>query len=122
MAPRKKNPKLKRTIKYLATCKHPEIISGIIVKSPVSVIKSIFDAALNAARGKLSLKPKEKKILASHRRLIERLIQRAETAKSKRHLLSQTGRFILGLVIPTVYNEVKRLMSHHVLLGTRPMK
>ena len=91
MAPRKKTRKLKRTIKYLATCKHPEIISRIIAKSPDNVIKSICDAALNAARGEVSLKPKEKKILASHRKLIERLIQRGETANSMRHLLNQTG-------------------------------
>ena len=50
MAPRKKNPKLKRMIKYLATCKHPEIISRIIAPSPDNVIKSIWDAALNAPR------------------------------------------------------------------------
>ena len=106
MAPRKKNPKLKRTIKYLATCKHPEIISRIIAKSPDNVIKSICDATLNAARGEVSLKPKEKKILASHRKLIERLIQRGETAKSKRHLLNQTGGSILGLIIPTVLGAV----------------
>ena len=106
MAPRQKNPKLKRTIKYLATCKHPEIISRIIAKSPDNVIKSICDAALNAARGEVSLKPKEKKILAAHRKLIERLIQRGETAKSKRHLLNQTGGSILGLVIPAVLGAV----------------
>ena len=67
MAPRKKNPNLITTIIYLATCKHPEIISRIIEKSPDNVIKSISDAALKAARGELSLKPKEKKILASDR-------------------------------------------------------
>ena len=61
MAPRKKNPKLKGIIKYLATCTHPEIISRIIPKSPDNVIKSICDATLNAARGDVSLKPKEKR-------------------------------------------------------------
>ena len=50
MAPRIKNPKLTKTIKYLATCKHPEIISRIIAKSPDHGIKSICDAAINAAR------------------------------------------------------------------------
>ena len=106
MAPRKKNPKLKRSIKYLATCKHPEIISRIIAKSPDNGIKSICDAILNAARGEVSLKPKEKKKLASYRKLIERLIQRGPTAKSKRHLLNQTGGSILGLLIPTVLGAV----------------
>ena len=48
MAPRKKNPNLKRSLKYFATCKHPDIISRIIAKSPDNVIKSIYDATLNA--------------------------------------------------------------------------
>ena len=102
MTDRKNNPKLKRTIKYLATCKHQEIISRIIAKSPDNVIKSFYDATLNAARGELSLKPKEKMILTSHRKLIKRMIQQGETAKSKRYLLNQTGGSILGLLIPTV--------------------
>ena len=111
MAPRKKNLKLKRTIKYVATWKHPEIISRIIAKSPDFVIKSICDAAFNTARGEVSLKPKEKKILASHRKLIERLLQRCVTAKSKPHLLNQTGRSILGLVILTVLGAVLSNLS-----------
>ena len=86
MASRKKIPKLKRTSKYLATCKQPEIISIIIANSPNKVSKSICDATLNSAGGEVSLKPKEKKILAAHRKLIERLIQRGESTKRKRHL------------------------------------
>ena len=61
MAPRKKYPKLKRTIKYLPIWKHPEILSTINAKSPDNVIKSICNAALNPARGEVSLKPKEKR-------------------------------------------------------------
>ena len=102
MAPRKKNPKLKRTTKYLANCKHQEIISNIIAKSPDNVFKSISDATINATRGEVSFEPKEKKILASHRKLIERLLQRGETHKNKRHLVNLTSASILGLVIPTV--------------------
>ena len=102
MAPRRKNPKLKRTIKYVASWKHPEIISSIISKSPNIVIKSICDAALNAARGAVSLKPKEKRILATNRQLIERLIEKGESAKRNRQILYHTGWSILGLVIPTV--------------------
>ena len=106
MAARKINPKLKRTSKYLATWKHPEIISRIIAKSHDKVIKSICDAALNAAGGKVSLKPNEKKILAAQRKLIERLIQRGERDKSKRHLRNQKGGSIFGLVIPTILGAV----------------
>ena len=67
---------------------------------------SICEEALNAERGEVSLKLKEKKVLASHRELIERLIQRGDTAKSKRHLLNQRGGSILGLIIPTALGAV----------------
>ena len=106
MAPRKKNPKLKRTIKYLATCKHPEIISRIIAKSPDNVIKSICDATINAARGEVSLSQKRKKILPAHRKLIQRLIQRGEPANRMQHLIYQKGESILGLVRHTVLGAV----------------
>ena len=106
MAPRRKNRKLKKTIKYLTSCKHPEIISSIISKSPNNVIKSICDAALNAARGAVSLKPKENRILATNRQLIERLIEKGESAKRNRQILYHTGWSILGLVISIVLGAV----------------
>ena len=52
MAPRKKNPKLKRTSKYLASCRHPEIISRIIAKSPLGfgfLLNKFKNAALPPA-------------------------------------------------------------------------
>ena len=61
MASRLKSPKVKRTIKYLDTCKHTEIISRIIAKSPDNVIKSICDAALNTAERRNFLKTKREK-------------------------------------------------------------
>ena len=52
---RKTNPKLKRTIKYRATCNQQEIVSRIIAKNHDNVIKSIYDTTLIAERGELSL-------------------------------------------------------------------
>ena len=115
MAPRKKNPKLKRTSRYFASWKHPDVISSIISKSPNNVIKSICDAAINAARGAVSLKPKEKRILATNRQLIERLIHKGELAKRKLPILSQTGRSILSLVIPTVLVAVLSTLGTKLL-------
>ena len=91
MAHIKKNPKLKRTIKYPATWKHQEIISRIIPKSPGNVIKSICYSALNAARGEVSLNPKGKRILRSYIKLNERFVQRNESDKRKRNPINQTG-------------------------------
>ena len=106
MAPSRKNPKLKRTIQYIGSCKQAELISSVISKIPNNVIKSICDAAFNAAHGAVSLKQKEKNTLASNRQLNERLIQKGESAKRKRQILNQTGGSILGLVIPTVRGAV----------------
>ena len=79
MAIRKKNHKRKR-IKYLATCKHTKIISIIIGKSPDSVIKSIFESAINALRG--FLKSKEKNI-GGTKKANNRLIEKCEPGNRK---------------------------------------
>lgn len=73
MVSRKKNPKLKRTIQYLASGKHHEIISSIIFKNPDKVIKSVSEATLKVARGQVSVKSKDKKILSSNRNLMQRI-------------------------------------------------
>ena len=57
----KENPKLKRTSKYLRPWKPPQRISRIIAKCPDNLRKSISDGAINAARGEVSLKTKQKK-------------------------------------------------------------
>ena len=70
-----------------------KLFQGLLQRVPITlnVIKSICDATLNAARGEVSLKPKEKMILASHRKLIERLIQRGETAELATSSQSNNG-------------------------------
>ena len=103
---KKKSVQLKRTIKYLASCRHPEIINKIIAKSPDNVIKSICNAALNSAQGSVVLKRKERKILAANRALIERLIFKGEPLAAKRQVLTQTGNGIVGVVIPTILGAV----------------
>jgi hypothetical protein len=102
----KKSTQLKRTIKYLASCKSPEIISIIISKSHDKVIKSICDAALNTARGNVALKKKDKKVLSANRKFIEQLIQKGEPPTKKRSLLLQAGPRTLGIVIPTILEAV----------------
>ena len=103
---KQKGKQVKHTIKYLALCKNPEIISRIISDSPENVIKSICNAALNTAEGNVTLKNREKKILSKNRELIERLIQKGEPASKKRKILKQTGGHVLGLIIPTILGAV----------------
>ena len=103
---RRKSKQLKQTIKYLALCKNPEIISRIISDSPENVIKAICNAALNTAQGNVALKPWEKKILSKNREVIERLIHKGEAASRKRQILLQTGGNALGLLIPTILGSV----------------
>ena len=97
---------MKRTIKYLAVCKNPEVISRIIKKSPDNVVKAICNAALNTAEGSVILNKKQKQILASHRGLIHQLVQKGETPQRKKNLLVQKGGSVLGILIPTILGAV----------------
>lgn len=105
-----KGKALKRTIKFLSVCKNPKIIAHIISKSPDNVIKSICDAALNAAQGEVTLKNKQKRLLSAHRDLIQKLVQKGDSVKRKKKLLSQTGG---SLIIPAILSAVL------TALGTR---
>lgn len=104
----KRNTKaLKKTIKYLSICKNPELISHIIARSPDNVVKSICNATLNAAKGQVVLTQKQKRILASNRDFVEKLIHKGESAQKKKQFLVQKGGGpLLGLIIPTVLGAV----------------
>jgi len=116
MAKRKSNS-LKRTIKYLAVCKNPEIISRIIAKSPDNVIKSICNAALNTAEGSVILKKKQKQILGAHRGLIHELVQKGESPQRKKNLLLQKGGSVLGILIPTILGAVLTSLGSKLFNG-----
>ena len=101
-----KELQLKRTVKYLACCKSPEIISVIIANSTDKLIKAICNAALNTAQGIVSLTKSEKRVLSDNRAFIQQLIQRGESVEKKRTFLKQTSERILALVIPLVLRVV----------------
>ena len=101
-----KELQLKRTVKYLACCKSPEIISVIIANSTDKLIKAICNAALNTAQGIVSLTKSEKRVLSGNRAFIQQLIQRGETVEKKRKFLKQTSERILALIIPLVLRVV----------------
>ena len=103
---RGKEQQLKRTIKYLACCKNPEIISLIIANSADNVIKAICNAALNTAHGIISLTKSEKRVLSGHRAFIQQLIQTGESVEKKRKFLKQASKRILALLIPLVLRVV----------------
>ena len=98
-----KSKSLKSTIKFLSRCKDPRIISEIISKSPDNVIKTICNAALNAAQGEVPLTRKQKRVLSANRPLISKLIQKGESAKSKKKLLTQTGG---SIIVPAILSAV----------------
>ena len=101
-----KGKQVKHTIKYLAICKNPEIISRIISDSPENVIKAICDAAVNTAHGNVALKKWQKRILSKNRDLIDRLVHKGESASQKRKYLKQTGGHVLRVIIPTILGAV----------------
>ena len=108
---------LKRTIKYLAVCREPKIIISILNNSPDNVIKSICNAAVNAAKGSVAFNKKQKRSLSSHRPFIHHLIQKGESVQQKRRLLLSQRENLLADLIPTLLSSV--LSSLGTTLFTR---
>ena len=110
--PRKnKATKLKRTIKFLATCQNPNITKAILRESPDAVVKCICNAVLNAYKGDVQLSANEKKILSKSRQAINKLIDPHRPIKAKRKVLNQKGGFaflpvLLSTVLGTLGSEL----------------
>ena len=98
----------KRTIKFLAICSDSEIIKPIIKYFPSSnsLIKSICNAALNAARGEISLTDSDKVAFQKHRKDIEYLSRRQKLVSVKQYLLSNKKQVIC--LIPVLLSTVLR--------------
>ena len=70
----------------------PSIRPEVLRIAPPSVIKSICNAASNAAfNPKTHLSPAQRKLLARHRRQIQVLTSRAASLKKKRETLQKGG-------------------------------
>ncbi len=105
---------IKRTVKYLATTRNPRIQQLILRTTPVSVIKSICNAALNAQRGEIKLSSTQKRALTKYRALIETLVDESVPIERKRAnlvrstspaALKQKGKGI-GFLIPILLSTV----------------
>ena len=66
----------KRTIKFLAVCTDTYIVKTVLQYASKKVIKSICNAAINAARGDVSISDKLKRYFQSYRKVFKVLIDR----------------------------------------------
>ena len=91
----------KRTIKFLAINKDPNVLKRILRSAPDIIIKSICNAAYNLAQGDVHLSPKEKQNLAKYRAIIRKLIRKNDAVSKKRRILNQKGGFLpLAPLVP----------------------
>ena len=104
--PKSKKPTLTKTIKFLSVCQNPRVVSHIIAKSPDSLVKSICNAAINAAQGEVVLKKKAKRVLSSNRQFIQNLIKKGESVQKKKRILCQRGGSIAATVLPPLLRSV----------------
>jgi hypothetical protein len=82
----------KRSIKFLAVCRDPKVVSSVVRSAPDDVIKTICNAALNVQRGgRVALSSAEKSLFRNHGGQIAKLVSKKVSLKSKRKLLSQRG-------------------------------
>jgi hypothetical protein len=96
-----KRKEVKRTIKFLATCKDPSICRSIVAKAPRKAIEAISNASLNAYKGDVQIPAKLKKQFAENRAIFEKLISRDTPVETKRDaIVYQKGGAFLGLLAP----------------------
>ncbi|KAF0147817.1 MAG: hypothetical protein FD188_3521 [Ignavibacteria bacterium] len=104
--PKGKKAALKKTVKFLSVCQNPRVFSHIIAKAPDNLVKSICNAAINAAQGEVVLKKKAKRVLSSNRQFIQKLIKKGDSIKRKKKILCQSGGSISATVLPPLLRSV----------------
>jgi hypothetical protein len=83
----------KRTVKYLSVAPNEHALRAAIKGAPDSVVKSISDIALNAAKGDVKLGPADRRKFSHHRKQILTLAKKGVSLKRKRGILQQKGGF-----------------------------
>ena len=101
----------KRSIKFIAVCPFHNIITLIIRKSHITVVKSICNAALNAAEGDIGLSSSEKSIFHQHQPTFRFLTDRSVSLSRKREFLLRNRNHILSsgllsLLLSTVLKSI----------------
>ena len=103
MAPRKSS---KATLKYLAACKDPKIITEILRKADKQVVKAICNAAFNITQGEIPLSRGQKRKFAKYRPLLQTLTTKEHTLQQKQRHIQTGGAAILAAVLPALLSAV----------------
>jgi hypothetical protein len=106
-----KHSTVKRTVKYLAVAPNEVALRTAIKTAPDSVIKSLSDVALNAAKGNIHIPPAQKKKLARNRKAILTLTKKNVSIRRKRRILTQKGGFAW---IPALVGSVLGLLGGRI--------
>ncbi len=102
-----KKSQIKRTIKYLSSCRNPKTCKAVLGDASDGVIKCICNAALNAYKGDVRLTGPKKRLFAKHRGTFNQLINPSLSIKSKRKLLVQKGGIgFLPLLLTSVLGSI----------------
>ena len=94
------NKVTKNTIKFLTICKEISIKKQILQKSSNLVIKSICNAALNAASGDIGLNKTQIHLFQSHKKSFEILLAKSISISNKKSYLIQNKNNVLHLLSP----------------------
>ena len=114
---KKLSTKTKRTIKYLATTTNPRVRQEILASAPVSVIKSICNAALNARDS--DIPGIAAKLLKKNRIFIDELSDRSKSIDLKRKSLvtSQKGKGFVAL-LPIILSALLSTIGTRFISGS----
>ena len=107
MAPRKKSSSVKNTVKFLASCKDPQLVQNILRKGDKQLVKAICNAAFNVTQGEIALGRATERKFVKARPVFEALT-RKDVPLEQKHKAIQTGRGLplLALIIPPLLSAV----------------
>ena len=82
------NKLIKRTIKFLASGPHINVVRAALEQAPDGVIRGVCNAALNARQGEVKIPAHLKPLFRRHSKHLDILIERSHPIAFKRHLLT----------------------------------
>ena len=103
MAPKKRKT-IKPTVKFLAACRDPQIVSHILSKADKNLVKGICNAAYNVTRGDVPLSRPKKRLFAKYRPVFDTLTAPNKSLEVKRQLVQKGG--ALPALIPILLSTV----------------
>ena len=104
-----------KTIEYLAVCDDEKAVKEVLRAAEPNVLKSICNAAANAARGDVGIPYITKPYFVKHRKAFRVLISRTRTLEYKQEYVLQDKHRVIRLIPPLLNCVIASIGTSFVL-------